>query len=283
MNYPELGIGENLQGAMNPMWREAKIDLNKPPQKQPIAISIGHNQFGSTVFGSYGDFSCIYGPPKNKKSFLKSAIAAGYIGGNAVSYFPDIKGWGTEKKYIIDIDCEQGSYHAHRVMHRVKEMVGFSEHHYYWPLSWRQYTPEERVEGLEDIFNRKDMQGKIGLVLIDGFADLVNDVNDLTAVNKLTSKLLKWTKESNCHITGVLHSNYGSKKPTGHLGSAILKKAETIAYVSHANMGDAENPQVDKSVALVECIDGRNFDFDSFSFTIKDGLPTTQMEGIDIF
>lgn len=278
----DLLNGEGIKGPGNPMWREAKIDLNKPPKKQPTAISIGHNQFGPTVFGSYGDFSCIYGPPKNKKTFLKSAIVSGYIGGQSTNYFPNIKGWNTEKKYVIDIDCEQGTYHAHRVMHRVKEMVGFDSHHYYWPLSWRQYSPQERMEGLEDIFNRKDMQGKIGLVCIDGFADLVNDVNDLRAVNELTSKLLKWTKESNCHITGVLHSNYGSKKPTGHLGSAILKKAETIAYVSHQNVGTNEAPEIDKSIAMVECIDGRNIDFDTFVFSIKDGLPTT-MEELDIF
>ena len=66
-----------------------------------------------------------------------------------------------------------------------------------------------------------------GLVVIDGIADLVSDVNNLDESSMVIQKLMKWTEELDCHIITVIHSNYGSEKPTGHLGSYLEKKAET--------------------------------------------------------
>ena len=38
---------------------------------------------------------------------------------------------------------------------------------------------------------------------------------------------MEWSAKFNCHIVTVIHSNYGSEKPTGHLGSFLEKKTET--------------------------------------------------------
>ena len=37
---------------------------------------------------------------------------------------------------------------------------------------------------------------------------------------------MEWSQKFNCHIITVIHSNFGSDKPTGHLGSALEKKRE---------------------------------------------------------
>jgi hypothetical protein len=33
------------------------------------------------------------------------------------------------------------------------------------------------------------------------------------------------------HITGILHKNFGTSKPVGHVGSSVLKKAETVVFM----------------------------------------------------
>ena len=64
----------------------------------------------------------------------------------------------------------------------------------------------------------------------------------------------------------VIHSNYGSTKATGHLGSALMKKVETEIEL-------ATNPSnLDK--INVKCSRSRNYAFESFSFSVNEiGLP----------
>jgi hypothetical protein len=91
-------------------------------------------------------------------------------------------------------------------------------------------------------------------------------VNDLSQCNELVQKLMKWTDVSQCHLTGILHTNFGSDRPTGHLGSAIMKKAETVCVLEY---GETETTVKFKYT--------RGFPIDEFSFFIgSDGLPRTQ-------
>ena len=76
--------------------------------------------------------------------------------------------------------------------------------------------------------------------------------------NHLQEKLLQWSTTANCHITGILHRNFNSQKPVGHVGSAILKKAETVVFV-----------ETDEDLARVKCEYSRNIPFDDFSFRIN--------------
>ena len=50
------------------------VDIDEVLKPQPVAISIGTSQYkGQSYpipFGSYGDFSCIVGASKSKKTFL---------------------------------------------------------------------------------------------------------------------------------------------------------------------------------------------------------------------
>ena len=99
-------------------------------------------------------------------------------------------------------------------------LVG-EDYEYYKPFYLRRYSYQERLEFIDWCLLSKDSPyyGNIGFVCIDGFADLVKEVNDLVSCNELVTKMLKWTDVTQCHLTGVLHSNYGASKPTGHPGS----------------------------------------------------------------
>ena len=241
--------------------KQSFVDANEKIERQPLAISMGYYSYAGNhypiPFGSYGDFSCIVGASKSKKTFLKSAIIAGYIGGNATSYFPEIKGHNTEGKYIIDIDTEQSKFHTQRVVKRVCKMVG-AQYELYKPFSIRKQEAKIRFQFIEWLLMESQYKGKIGLIAVDGSADLLENVNDLEESNKIVQSLMRWTTESKAHLITVLHRNHGTMKPTGHLGSAILKKAETVAFVEKQH----------ENVVKVSAEYTRNMPFEEFYFDL---------------
>ena len=249
--------------------KESYIDVNKQERPQPVALSMGEVSRGSNFFpvpiGSYGDYSCIVGPSKSKKTFLKSAFAAAYIGGQSNYYFETIKGHDAAGKYVIDIDTEQSRYHSQLVAKRVPKMVG-SYTPYYRPYATRTHDPADRVSLIDWLVYESPYKGKIGLFLIDGLVDLLYNFNDLDQSQELQKKLLRWSEDGNCHIMGVLHRNFGSDKPVGHIGSAVLKKAETVIFL--------DKDEHDRNVTHVKCEYSRNIPFDDFSFEVgSDWLP----------
>jgi hypothetical protein len=249
--------------------KDAYVDINAKVERPPIAISIGEITQGQKTyeceFGTYGNFSCIHGASKSKKTFLKSLLIATYIGGNSNQYAPNIKSHRKNDKYILDFDTEQSKYHAHKVFKRAIRLVG-GNYKNYVPFYLRRYDWNIRLQFIEWIMNQPPYKGNIGLVNIDGYADLVKDINDLESCNALVQKIMTLSDVHNCHITGILHSNYGTEKPTGHLGSAILKKSETICRL--------EVDKLDKTITNVTFDYTRGLPIDNFSFKIDTlGLP----------
>lgn len=271
---------ENINGAEKTtdhkkIYRESFIDVSEQLKPQPVAISIGETMYKGVnypvPFGSYGDYSCIVGASKSRKTFLKSAIMAAYIGGQAQNYFPNMQGHDATGKVVIEIDTEQSKFHSQRVFKRTCEMVGANYDNYY-PFSLREYSPKERYEFIDWLIMESEHRDNIGLISIDGYVDLVTDFNSLEQATDLQEKLLSWTTRAKCHITGVLHKNHGTNKPVGHVGSSVLKKAETIVFVE---------PDQDKKTTHVKCEYSRNIAFNDFKFTVNsDWLPELVDDGI---
>jgi hypothetical protein len=250
---------------------DSLIDPGEEIKQQPIALSIGESYYkGNSYpipFGSYGDFSCIVGASKSRKTFFKSMIEAAYIGGQSNIYNPSIKGHNPKEKFVISFDTEQSHFHAQRVQRRVMELVDFNIGIYdnYKSFALRSYEPNERLQFIDYIINESEFKNKIGLLSIDGFVDLVTDFNSLEQATGLTEKLLNWTAKGDMHITGILHKNFGTAKPVGHVGSSILKKAETVVFVEKG----------DDNVTVVKCEYSRNQQFKDIKFNVdeNDWLP----------
>jgi len=125
---------------------------------------------------------------------------------------------------------------------------------------------KDRIDFIEWFLYEKLEREKIGVVIIDGIADLCSDVNNIEESNAVVQKLMSWTKELNCHIITVIHSNFGSDKPTGHLGSFLEKKCETQIQL--------ELNTINKDLVTVSCKRSRNAPFEQFSFKVNNyGLP----------
>ena len=100
--------------------------------------------------------------------------------------------------------------------------------------------------------------GQSPLLILDGVADLCNDPNDLHESEALVCELMRWSCEYDNHILCVLHSNPGGDKARGHLGSALLRKSETVMLVKADGDTSVVSPQY--------C---RNEPFTEFAFRIN--------------
>jgi len=73
----------------------------------------------------------------------------------------------------------------------------------------------------------------LSAVLLDGFADLIDDVNDAEQSCNLVAELMAMAERHNVAIIGVLHLNPGSESKTrGHLGSQLERKSRTVLSIS---------------------------------------------------
>lgn len=274
---------EEITTDFGKMMLDSYVDPNAKIETQPIAISIGSSLYKGNdypiSFGSYGDFSCIVASSKARKTFFKSMLEAGYIGGSANILNPSIKGHSTQDRYVIQFDTEQSKFHTQRVVHRVCDMVGGVPDNFK-SYALRAYPPLERMQFIDWIVYESEFKNQIGLMTIDGYVDLVTDFNDLEQATRLTEKLMQWTSikglkpYQQMHITGVLHKNFGTNKPVGHVGSAVLKKAETIAFL--------DNDQTNGFTKVI-CEYSRNLPFKSFEFGVDENwLPYENQEFVEL-
>ena len=228
------------------------IDLSEQlPDPQPIVRIWGN------LIASRGNVSTVVGLAKSRKTFLTAAVASGFLSSS------DFLGFDTPATgKVVYVDTEQALTHVHKVARRILRSIGLPTDHNHDKLvvaALRELTPDQRREATGEILRRY----KPDLLILDGVADLCNDPNDLHESEALTCELMRWSSEYDNHILCVLHSNPGGEKARGHLGSALLRKSETVMLVKADGDTSVVSPQY--------C---RNEPFTEFAFQINaSGLP----------
>jgi hypothetical protein len=213
--------------------KQCAVDLSEDLQPPEILISIGEHKYKDryypTAVMTAGEFSAIVAVSKAKKSFLKSAFIGSYIGGKANLLFGNIKSHRQTDCTILDFDTEQGKYYAQRTFRRVQDITG-SYYEFYYCYATRQLTSRQRLELIDHCLKNQSKLYKhpIKLISIDGIADLVENTNDIVMSKEASDYVMKWTHDYDIHITTVIHKSGLTGKPMGHLGTYILKKAESV-------------------------------------------------------
>ncbi|MBO7185985.1 MAG: AAA family ATPase [Alistipes sp.] len=234
------------------------VDMTKElPEVKPI-ISID----GSCVC-SVGNISAICGEAKSRKTFLASALVASAMAYD-VTWLNNFKSVGKNSDLVVLwVDTEQGERHVRKVIQRMSQMTGAAHGGVPEPrlitLALRELAPKERKQRLYDALFTMHYD----LVVIDGIADLQRNTNDLEESDALVTELMAISTIAQTHILCVLHTNPGSDKARGHLGSSLQRKSESVLFVHR--VGD---------VSVVEPQFCRNEPFERFAFTIDDdGIP----------
>ena len=258
---------------MQSIEEECAIDINKKIEHPPVAISFktkevstkdGVKSFPNAI-GTYGNFSFVQAPPKSMKTFFVSLLGSAFC--NPKGKFTRGMDSFRDNKHFVHFDTEQGEWHAQRVFKRIQWMNKGLKLDFYHTFALRKISYRSRIDFIEYYLDCMREEGKeIGLVVIDGVADLVSDANNLEESSAIVQKIMAWTTIYNCHIVTVIHSNNGSDKPTGHLGSFLEKKTETQIQLSRD-----ENKL---GAITVSCKRSRNTPFEQFDFKLdEEGLP----------
>ena len=248
------------------------VDMSKElPDEQPL-ISID----GSCIC-SRGNISAICGEAKSKKTFLASALVASAM---AIPYdgLNNFKNVAKDMDMnVLWVDTEQGERHVRRVIERISVMTGAKmgglvAEPRLTTLTLRELSPQDRYTVMVETLYHYPFD----LVVIDGIADLQRNTNDLEESDALVGALMALSTKTNTHILCVLHTNPGSDKARGHLGSALQRKAESVIYVHRNGECSVVEPQF--------C---RNEPFARFAFNVsEEGIPQLcdipQSESLDI-
>lgn len=244
------------------VYKECFVDVTKELKEPPIAMGIGYNSYKDKNYlnatFTYGELSAIIAPQKSKKSFFKRALAASYIGGQASNYFPSIVTCRNTDKFVLDFDTEQDEYYSLRAFKGVIEMVG---NHYknYLPFGIKKLSDKEMVLFIDGVVKK---HGKnIGIMFIDGIADLCFNPNDIVQSNLVINKLKEWTSLG-IHICCVIHKTFEKDKAFGHLGTYVQKKCETSIFL------DVTDHKIKNSPVKVTQKDSRGAPFDDFYFDL---------------
>ena len=236
------------------------VDMTKQlPEPRPL-ISID----GCCVC-SRGNISAVCGEAKSKKTFLTSALVASAMALplRIIDNFKNVD--SNSNISVLWVDTEQGEQHVRKVINRISHMTGALRggavvEPRLMTLSLRELSPAERKAIMFDTLVRYHFD----IVVIDGIADLQRNTNDLEESDALVTELMALSTKADCHIVCVLHTNPGSDKARGHLGSSLQRKAESVLFVHRVGDTSVVEPQF--------C---RNEPFERFAFTINDeGIPT---------
>jgi hypothetical protein len=237
------------------------IDPDIPIARPPVIMEIKEGNEWQRLL-TLGNFSALTGKGKSKKTFLQSMMLAAAVKDGEVERkfrgcLPD------SKAAVVLFDTEQSKYDAWVTTKRINAMAGGSHPHFV-AFALREYSPMQRCEIIE--FSLNKFKNSLGLVAIDGIADLAKAINDEEEATRVGSLLMRWTSEFNIHIITVIHQNKGDNFATGHLGSMIIKKAEAVIGVER----DAD----DRARSKVTSDNMRGVaDFDDFYFEIIDNMP----------
>ena len=252
--------------------QECSVDIEKEVKYPPVTLSFGEKLIKAEegdnlvpiALGTYGNLSVITAPPKTMKTFFVSLLASVYLSDKNI-YGGKLKGHRGDG-HLLHIDTEQGAWHCSKVFKRPLQMDSSIPKDNYHHYAFRPLDHQTRIDMIEHLLETKI--DKPSLIIIDGIADLCSDANSIIETNKLVQKLMLWSAKYKCHIINVIHQNFGSTKyGTGHLGSFLEKKAETVIAL--------EANTVNKEWVTVKCGRSRGYSFDTFSFKVNDvGLPT---------
>lgn len=242
--------------------KRSEIDTTRVIERPPIILSIREQSATQFIYKrlfTLGNFSCIIGKAKSKKTFLLSLMTASILNRDCVDKFnselPD------NKRNVLYFDTEQGEYDCYSVVKRIETLSGGVKMR---SFMLREFTPKQRCEIIEYAF--KLWGNETGYCVIDGIADLAMAINDEVEATRVSTMLLRLTKQYNCHISTVIHQNKNDNFATGHLGSSIMKKAEILISVTRA----IDNPRISE----VSCDLSRAIDFENFYIDIDvNGLP----------
>ncbi|MBK7806712.1 MAG: AAA family ATPase [Saprospiraceae bacterium] len=229
---------EQIEPSFKDIWREVinnRFNFNEPLPDRPeylFEIEDGEDSYGIALPGSVIEFS---GKPKARKSSLMAGFAAACLAKDkkALNIRSKIEG------KVLWIDTEQSRLEFSYFQRMLVRMAGLDRHpDNYIALNIRKYDDNTRFEIVNHAITRNP---DLGLIIIDGIADLSMDENEQNSTKALVSRLMYWADSIACPILIAIHTNKDGKESTGHLGGYIDKRC---SYHIRVEKNSEESPSL---------------------------------------
>ena len=200
-----------------------------PPLKKPFIT------FKNQNFLSSKNLSLIVAPPGSGKSSICESILASMLNKDC-----DTLGFKIDEEEVktaLFFDGERDFSLVNESTNRMHRRAKTQSKEGVQPL----------IIGLRETFKVEDKKKKIvklvahykpQLVIIDGMGDLVNSANSEEESNELYLWAMELITTYSLSILGTIHSNYGTEKARGHLGSELLRRCEGVVYVKVNGEGE---------------------------------------------
>jgi hypothetical protein len=193
--------------------------------EMPVCLEI--EQKGKVFkIATLGNILLIQAKAKAGKTYFTSALVASLLCPKQFIYF---KGsLPPDKRKVIYFDTEQGNEDARTVQERIYKMASLPtdlEAKYFEYYCLRRLSASDRCKVIENVIRNSK---NLGVVVIDGVRDLINDFNDTGQSFSMINDLMAWTDEFRINIIAILHQNPNDEKARGHLGTELTNKAEFI-------------------------------------------------------
>lgn len=200
--------------------------LTPLPPEPEYAITID----GKGIVEKGGSLIGIYGLPKTRKSSLVAMVIAAALSEDKT--FGKIDAHGVDGN-ILWFDTEMGlnrelpRFHNHII--DMADRRGEAHDEYllsrYHVFNLRKYNHIERLSIIDYIVTDKELSSNVGMMVLDGVADIVGNSNELGEAKEIVDRLLMWADTLNCPLFVALHLTHSTKKPTGYLGNYLMNKS----------------------------------------------------------
>lgn len=177
-----------------------------------------------------GSITAVSGQAKQGKTQFLTAIAAVMMSGRAFGAIAR----ETTPRGILWADTEQTVYDIQTNLGRLYQIAGIPQGTPcakvgLYVLNLRACSAEERTAIIQQAIDETNPE----VIIIDGVRDLLHDFNDITQSDQVITWLMKNSAaRPQSNIFAVLHTNDGTDKMRGHLGTELMNKCADRFTVS---------------------------------------------------
>ena len=232
---PKIVEGIRAEVLSSPSNDLTQFDNLRITDKTSIPLPVPIVTINNEIICTECNLTTISGASKSGKSAFTSIILAG-----AISQTGNIDGLeglnvkpNTSGKAVIHFDTEQARHKHQKNLITILDRCGFS--------NCPDYLLSYNIRALEiscyelmvlQICTAAFLKFKgLHLIVIDGIADFISDVNDPIQANAIVKFFEDLAIKFSCPIITIVHTNPGSDKERGHLGSQCQRKSESVISV----------------------------------------------------
>lgn len=186
----------------------------------------------------FGGINLIIGQPGVGKSNICEAICT-IIANQSVDGLGFNLNEAVQYKALY-IDMERSERHLHQSWARMKlrsKKEGLNEANEVIFLSYKRISNRQAMRNRLVKLERDVIQNKPTLLLIDGVAKLVDDINNLNQCVEFVRWLSDLAEENNLGVVLTIHANPSDMKAQGHLGSVLLRECESVLALKYEKTG----------------------------------------------